>query len=279
MSSGTRRVAVALLVATLAGGVAKAAPQPALPWSSGEPPMFSPLTLPSGHIYTLVQAGSLQPRTGERAAFVIFYAGASRTRTAATAAAEELLQAWQPLAERQHHDALVVVAYFDVGPGEDLSEAPHFATRYERRPDGVWQRSPTTGDPPPAQLGREAHHVPATDQRGVAAARLNAQQWLRALDESRLRDTWDTASVFFQSKVAYGAWMDAVTKIREAKGRTVGRRLLMSLERQQVPGMPVGPYVALDFASKLEKAEGVVERVSMRLCEDGHWRVAGYSVY
>jgi hypothetical protein len=118
-----------------------------------------------------------------------------------------------------------------------------------------------------------------SDRNAVATARKISDAWLNTLDRGRLQDAWASASSYFRNRVSKAAWTDAIAHIRETKGRVLERRLLMSLERQHVPGMPKGPYIAFDFLSRFENVEAAVERVSMRMCEDGEWRLAGYSVY
>jgi hypothetical protein len=85
----------AVLIAAVLGIGAQAKSEPNPPWTSAEPPMFSPLTLSSGSVYTLIQAGALQPTSGSKPLFAVFYVGSSRDMSAVVAAAQELFEAWR----------------------------------------------------------------------------------------------------------------------------------------------------------------------------------------
>lgn len=250
------------------------------PWTSADAsPVFAALTVRSGAVYTLVQAGSLEPSSGQKPVFAIFYVSDSREPSRLAVAATELFEAWRPLAERSRAESLVVIAYFDLEPGMPFGSAQSWVIGYNRDATGLWTKAPMKAAPPASGRVRPSSKHPRSDKKALAAARKMADRWLKLLDGDCVEDAWSDASSFFQGQIPRPRWAEEIADIRRAKGRVVKRLLLSSLERQQLPARPRGPYVALDFVSTFEKADGVVERVSMRLSEDGKWRVFGYSVY
>jgi hypothetical protein len=111
------------------------------------------------------------------------------------------------------------------------------------------------------------------------AAQDAATKWVASLDRDRIKETWTTSSSFLQNKVSADAWTASMGKIRETKGRVKERRLVSVFERHDVPGAPSRFVIAFDWYSTTDKAGEAVERISMMLCEDGQWRVMGYSLY
>ena len=108
-----------------------------------------------------------------------------------------------------------------------------------------------------------------------AAARLAAQGWLVLLDRKDWGRAWETSASAFRAKVALGAWMDAIPKVREPFGAAVERTPAETEFKKTLQGMPDGEYVTVAFVTKFAQRE-VAEVVTTVHDTDGRWRVTGY---
>jgi hypothetical protein len=108
-----------------------------------------------------------------------------------------------------------------------------------------------------------------------AEARLAAQGWLVLLDRKDWGRAWETTAAPFRNKVALGAWMDQIPKVREPLGTFVERTPDRTEFKTSLQGMPEGEYVTVAFVSKFSNKE-VAEVVTTMHEPDGKWRVTGY---
>jgi hypothetical protein len=109
-----------------------------------------------------------------------------------------------------------------------------------------------------------------------AEARLAAQGWLVLLDRKDWGRAWETTGAVFRSKVALGAWMDAIPKVREPLGTLVERAPIETAFKTSLHGEPDGEYVTVVFRTKFSDRE-VAEVVTTVHEPDGKWRITGYS--
>jgi hypothetical protein len=64
----------------------------------------------------------------------------------------------------------------------------------------------------------------------------------------------------------------------EALGRLVSRKLKSRQYTEQIPGVPDGKYVVIQYDSVFEQKASAVETVTPMVDFDGAWRVSGYFV-
>jgi hypothetical protein len=123
--------------------------------------------------------------------------------------------------------------------------------------------------------------VSQPDDRDLAAehaAIASATDWLTLLDEGRLAESWDTAAPFLRDRIPRQSWLDSGNAMRAALGNRLLRRQFAVMETDTVGSAPVGHYIVVEYRSRFAQRPDAFESVTTMLCDDGKWRVAGYSV-
>lgn len=120
----------------------------------------------------------------------------------------------------------------------------------------------------------------APDSAGpaISAAQAAAQAWLRLVDQQHYDQSWDSAAAVFRSAVTKAAWSAAVREGRAPFEPLGERSLLGTTYSTQLPNVPPGEYVVLQYRTKAGTGKTVVETVTPAKGADGRWRVAGYYV-
>ncbi|MGH7511810.1 MAG: DUF4019 domain-containing protein [Gemmatimonadales bacterium] len=120
--------------------------------------------------------------------------------------------------------------------------------------------------------------VPDSAGPAVSAAEAAAQAWLRLVDARHYDESWDSAAAVFRSAVSKPAWSGAVREGRAPFEPLGERSLLGATYSTQLPNVPPGEYVVLQYRTKAGNGKTVVETVTPAKGPDGRWRVAGYYV-
>ncbi|MDR1162318.1 MAG: adenosylcobinamide amidohydrolase [Candidatus Accumulibacter sp.] len=110
------------------------------------------------------------------------------------------------------------------------------------------------------------------------AAFESAEKWLSTLDDGELAAAWDAASALAKRTKTREAWDEALTKSRAGLGKAIARKTSRNLPTRALDGLPRGEYMLLEFVSRFENREDLVERITARQDEDGIWRVVDYSI-
>ncbi len=132
------------------------------------------------------------------------------------------------------------------------------------------------GTPPLPPSSSEAQQKEAQAFKELAA-RMAAERWLAIIDAGEYGKAWDQSAKVFRERVTREQWIEGIPKTRGALGALKERRVEVSSYKSSVPGMPVGDYVTVRFASTFEKREEAQELVTL-VYEDGTWRPLGYGV-
>ena len=111
----------------------------------------------------------------------------------------------------------------------------------------------------------------------VTAAQDAATHWLEALDAGRTAESWDDTAAAMKEGRNQQDWTHDVITSREALGKSVTRELQRGSFSTTVRGAPEGKYVTVVYLTKFAHAPVVNETILVKL-EDGHWRIAGYSI-
>lgn len=121
---------------------------------------------------------------------------------------------------------------------------------------------------------------PALAQKEKAAEEA-ARKWLVLMDEGKFKEAWEGASNAFKAQISVEQWEAAVPQAYKQSGVTPGtppvsRELLGAQYAEELPGVPKGEYVVMQFNTSHASAN-VVETVTMQL--DGEvWKAIGYFV-
>jgi hypothetical protein len=120
----------------------------------------------------------------------------------------------------------------------------------------------------------------APDSAGpaISAAEVAAQAWLRLVDARHYDESWDSAAAVFRSAVTKPAWSGAVREGRAPFEPLGERSLLGATYSTQLPNVPPGEYVVLQYRTKAGNGKTVIETITPAKGTDGRWRVAGYYV-
>jgi Protein of unknown function (DUF4019) len=125
-----------------------------------------------------------------------------------------------------------------------------------------------------------ATHAQASDSTGpaVSSAQTAAQAWLRLVDARRYDESWDSAAAVFRSAVTKSQWAGAVKEGRAPFEPLGERTLVTATYTTQLPNVPPGQYVVIQYRTKAGRGKTVVETVTPARDRDGRWRVAGYYI-
>jgi len=111
----------------------------------------------------------------------------------------------------------------------------------------------------------------------VSAATEQAARWLGALDAGRYDEGWDGLAAVMRQGSSEQDWANDISGPRQHLGKPVMRELRHADFSTVVRGAPTGNYVTAGYLSQFTDAPPILETVLLTF-EDGHWRVAGYSL-
>ncbi len=133
-------------------------------------------------------------------------------------------------------------------------------------PDGAWRAAGYLVQPRPA-----ADKAPEPAQEAVAA-------WLQLVDDADYAGSWAKASPGLQAAVSATQWEAAARSARGPLGALRSRRFVSATPHQSLPGSPAGKYLVFQSEAAFTNRPSAVETITVRLEEDGQWRVGGYYI-
>lgn len=123
-----------------------------------------------------------------------------------------------------------------------------------------------------------AHAQAALDTAAVTSATQAAVAWLALVDNGQFDDSWDAAAPVLQGALTKAAWSQALLQARGPLEPFGARALTSAQYVTTLPNAPPGPYVVLQYRTKVARGREVVETVTPMRLPDGSWRVSGYYV-
>ena len=105
-----------------------------------------------------------------------------------------------------------------------------------------------------------------------------AKSWVELCDANDYAQSWNTASIFFQSHILQVQWEWEVQLARGPLGMLVSRSVASADFATTLPGAPDGQYVVVKFNTKFTNKAAATETVTMML-DNGSWKSAGYYVW
>lgn len=109
------------------------------------------------------------------------------------------------------------------------------------------------------------------------AAEQEANAWLELVEQGRFGETWDQAAAFFREAISRDDWVAAMVQTREPLGAVSSRELISTTLATELPNVPTGEYVVLQFKTAFAERERAAEMITLKL-DDGSWKVAGYYI-
>ena len=118
----------------------------------------------------------------------------------------------------------------------------------------------------------------APTDSAISQARRAAEGWLALIDASQYEASWDSAAAVFRAAVTRPEWQASLLKARAPYGAVQNRTLVTAAYRTDLPGVPPGEYVVLQYAAELLANRKIVETITPMRESDGRWRVSGYYI-
>jgi hypothetical protein len=112
----------------------------------------------------------------------------------------------------------------------------------------------------------------------LTRARRAADAWLALVDGSQYEASWDSAAAPFRAAVTRSVWQTSLSSARAPFGPIRGRTLLSAVYRTELPGVPPGEYVVMQYEAEVAGDRTIVETVTPMREPDGGWRVSGYYI-
>lgn len=125
--------------------------------------------------------------------------------------------------------------------------------------------------------GAWAQSAPA-DASAIADATQAALIWLAIVDGGQLGQSWEAAAPVLQQALTKEAWSRAVAQARGPLEPFGPRMLRAAQYAATLPNAPPGPYVVLQYRTKVSQGREAIETIVPMLQPDGSWRVSGYYV-
>lgn len=116
------------------------------------------------------------------------------------------------------------------------------------------------------------------DTAAVRLATAATQAWLTIVDEGRYDESWSAAAPAFQQAITKPAWSQALTQARGPFEPFGARTLLAARYLEALPNAPPGPYVVIQYQTKVGGGREVIETVSLVRTGPGTWMVGGYFI-
>lgn len=111
-----------------------------------------------------------------------------------------------------------------------------------------------------------------------SAASAAATSWLSLVDAGTYGESWKEAAPLFRSAVTSEQWDQSLKAVRAPLGSVRSRKLESARLATELPGVPDGEYVVLEYSTSFEHKQSATETVTPMRVPDGTWRVSGYYI-
>lgn len=110
------------------------------------------------------------------------------------------------------------------------------------------------------------------------AGTTEATRWLGLIDGGQYGNGWTEAATSFRAAVGQPDWIQSLNQVRRPLGAATTRTLKSAALTHQLPNMPAGDYVIIQFDTAFEQHPKAVETVVVQRDTDQAWRVTGYFI-
>ena len=102
-------------------------------------------------------------------------------------------------------------------------------------------------------------------------------KWLALIDSGKAGAAWDLSSQQLKSAVTRDKFVAGMRDARKPYGKLEARTPERFARSHQMPGVPDGDYVLIEYKARFANGEQLTEHLVWKF-EDGEiWRVAGYT--
>jgi hypothetical protein len=113
-------------------------------------------------------------------------------------------------------------------------------------------------------------------ETGEDAAQAVVESWLKLVDQGPCVASWEQTARALKAAISKDEWTKGCEGARQRLGKAVSRKLKSRQYTEQLPGLPDGKYVVIQYDSVFEQKASALETVTTMVDFDGTWRVAGY---
>lgn len=118
----------------------------------------------------------------------------------------------------------------------------------------------------------------AGEAGAIEQAKAAARAWLAVADREDYIRTWQQAASVLRRSTSQYDWVTLAVDLRSPLGALKQRELQGASYATQLPGLPDGEYVILQYRSDFEHQDDATETVTPMRDSDGQWRVVSYFV-
>lgn len=131
--------------------------------------------------------------------------------------------------------------------------------------------------PAQAQQQTPTPEAPTAEQTEQAeAAKQAAEEWLVYIDEDEYAESWEVASEMLQGQVTSDKWEEGLSGVEAQTGALSERAFQGARYTTELPNVPEGEYVIVQYASTFANVQA--NEIVVMTREDEDWKVAGYLV-
>jgi glucose/arabinose dehydrogenase len=116
----------------------------------------------------------------------------------------------------------------------------------------------------------------AEQSEQTEAATQAAEDWLVFIDEDAYADSWEAASAMLQDQVTSDKWAQGLAGVEAQTGALNERVLQGARYTTELPNVPEGEYVIVQYTSNFTNVQA--NEIVVMTREDADWKVAGYLV-
>jgi predicted Ser/Thr protein kinase len=143
----------------------------------------------------------------------------------------------------------------------------------------VWKRtSRSLSQNSSSALPSSPPQMASSQIAGNDAAVAAAESWLPIIDRGNFGESWNESAPAFQNAVSQTKWEDSMNAFRQPLGNQLSRKLISAKHVTQMPGVPDGDYVVMQFKTSFENKPTAVETVTVGPKTDDQWKVSGYYI-
>ena len=110
------------------------------------------------------------------------------------------------------------------------------------------------------------------------AAVTAAQIWLAGIDAGNYAESWTDAADYFRGAITQDKWVSSLESVRTPLGKMEIRTADSAVTQTQLPGVPDGKYVVMQFETAFAGKNSATETVTFSQEKDGQWRATGYYI-
>lgn len=112
------------------------------------------------------------------------------------------------------------------------------------------------------------------EQAAVKAAEAS----LELIDGDKYTESWAESASVFKKAVKEKQWVMSLQAARKPLGTMISRKVIGKKYVTELPGVPAGEYVVIQFKTSFENKKNAIETFTPMLDEDGKWRMSGYFI-